>query len=88
MPKRACRRDPAGPDGCFSSERRSRGAIVCVAPILLIGGAFDVNSTMWTAKSAISIAAQRRATEIASFRANSAAPGHQSRAAGWKGGGC
>lgn len=56
MRKRACRRDPARPDGCFSSERRSSGAILCVAPILLIGGAFDVNSATRTGNSAIPIA--------------------------------
>jgi N-acetylmuramoyl-L-alanine amidase len=55
MPKRVCRRDPARPDGWFSSERRNRGAIVCVAPTLLLGGAFYLNTTTRTGKSAISI---------------------------------
>ena len=56
MQKRACRRDPVRPAGRFLPEGRSNRAIVCVAPILLIGGAFDVNSAMRTGESAISMA--------------------------------
>jgi N-acetylmuramoyl-L-alanine amidase len=56
MQKRACRRDPVRAAGWFLLERRSSRAIVCVAPILLIGGAFDGNSAMKTWKSAISTA--------------------------------
>ena len=87
MHKRGCRSDPPRPDDWLSSGTRSSRAIVCVAPILLIGGAFDGNSAMRTGKCQLN-RPQRRATELASRRANSGSLGRQSRAPGGKGGRC